>query len=187
VPLVIFDLDNTLVDRSGAFRRWAAEFVADHGLDPAEAGWLAAADGDGFAPRLGFVSAVRERYGMDQPVDAMLERYRERTVAYTEPYPQVPAMLDQLRAAGWQVAIATNGHVAQQSAKINGAALAVDAIAISEEVGDCTTRDIAGGRGAGLRTIWMRHGRSWDPASSPPDAIVDEIREAVTVLADRPG
>jgi len=31
--LVLFDLDGTLVDRDRAFRTWAGEFAAAHGLD----------------------------------------------------------------------------------------------------------------------------------------------------------
>ena len=36
-----FDLDNTLVDQSGALREWAEHFVADRGLDPAAVDFLA--------------------------------------------------------------------------------------------------------------------------------------------------
>jgi putative hydrolase of the HAD superfamily len=137
VPLVIFDLDNTLVDRDRAFRRWAAEFVADRGLDPAEVEWLVATDGDGFTPRPAFAASVRDRYRLDEPPEALLGLVRERTVELLEPDPRVPAMLDGLRAAGWRVAIATNGYVSQQRAKIvrAGLAAAIDAVAISEEVG----------------------------------------------------
>jgi len=28
VPLLLIDLDNTLIDRAGVFRRWAQEFAA---------------------------------------------------------------------------------------------------------------------------------------------------------------
>jgi beta-phosphoglucomutase-like phosphatase (HAD superfamily) len=37
MPLAIFDLDNTLVDRMAAFRSWAEWFAGQHGLDPAHA------------------------------------------------------------------------------------------------------------------------------------------------------
>jgi putative hydrolase of the HAD superfamily len=32
-PLVLFDLDNTLVDRRGTLADWSAEFTARHGLE----------------------------------------------------------------------------------------------------------------------------------------------------------
>jgi putative hydrolase of the HAD superfamily len=137
VSLVIFDLDNTLIDREASFRRWARRFVARRGLDPAEVRWLVEADGDGFVPRARFLSAARERYGLDTPVDALLGSYQEEIVALVELDPQVPAALDRLRRDGWRVAIASNGSTRQQSAKIHRTGLDahVDAIAISEEVG----------------------------------------------------
>jgi putative hydrolase of the HAD superfamily len=211
VPLVIFDLDNTLIDRSGAFSRWAVRFAGEHGLEPREADWLEAADGDGFTPREEFLSAVRDRYG----IVVSLDDFREQIVALVEPDPAVPPVLDALHTAGWRVAIATNGTTAQQMAKIRRTGLDanVDAIAVSEEVGvakpdprmfeaaarrcgarladggwmigDCATRDIAGGQGVGLRTIWMRRGRTWDPSIPPPDAAVDELPATLAVL--RPG
>jgi putative hydrolase of the HAD superfamily len=210
--LVIFDLDNTLIDRDGAFRRWSAEFVSGNGLDPGEHEWLAHVDGGGFAPRLAFMSQVKERYRLGEPAERLLDDFRNRMVAHTTPYPSVPASLDLLRNKGWRVAIATNGEAIHQREKIRRAGLtgSVDAIVVSEEVGvakpdrrmfetaagrcggrladggwmvgDCPIRDIAGGRAAGLRTIWMRHGRTWDPTTPAPDAIVDTPDQVTNLL-----
>jgi putative hydrolase of the HAD superfamily len=214
--LVIFDLDNTLIDRVAPFRRWAEQFVAWRGLDAGEVQWLVDADGDGFVPRARFLSAVRERYGLDEPVEVLLSSFREQIVALVELDQRVPAALDRLRRDGWRVAIATNGTTAQQSAKIRRTGLDahVDAIAISEEVGtakpdrrmfhvaaqrcgrrlhdggwmvgDCPVRDVAGGRQAGLRTIWIRRGRVWDSATPDPEAIVAHVIDSVAVLACPP-
>jgi FMN phosphatase YigB (HAD superfamily) len=49
-------------------------------------------------------------------------------------------------------------------------------------VGDCPTRDIAGSSQAGLRTIWVRRGRTWDPGTATPDATVDDVSDTVSVL-----
>jgi FMN phosphatase YigB (HAD superfamily) len=215
MPLAIFDLDNTLLDRAGPFRVWAEQFVAANALDPAESQWLVTADGDGFVPRPEFLSTVRTRYGLRDSVEVLIDRFRAEIVALVEVDPRVPAGLDRLRAAGWRVAIATNGSTAQQSAKIRRTGLDahVDAVAISEEVGaakpdslifhaaaqrcgarladggwmvgDCATRDIAAGRDAGLRTIWLRRGRAWDAAVPAPDAIVDHVADAMTRLVTR--
>ena len=137
MPLAIFDLDNTLVDRAGAFRHWAAEFVARHRLDPAEQRWLVDADEGGFVPRPAFVSALRERYRLTGSPEALLADFRARLVTQLPPDPRVLAALGHLRAEGWRVAIATNGTVPQQRAKIRRASLAdsVDAVVISDEVG----------------------------------------------------
>jgi putative hydrolase of the HAD superfamily len=49
-------------------------------------------------------------------------------------------------------------------------------------VGDHPIADIAGGRAAGLRTVWIRRGRSWEDPGSPPDVTVDGPLEAVAAL-----
>jgi putative hydrolase of the HAD superfamily len=44
VPLLLADLDNTLIDRAGAFSRWAWEFTAARAGSEADAHWLVAAE-----------------------------------------------------------------------------------------------------------------------------------------------
>jgi putative hydrolase of the HAD superfamily len=213
MPLAIFDLDNTLIDRSASVRRWAAEFVERHRLDPGEAAWLIEADGDGFVPRPSFLGSVRERYGLDQPLPGLLADYRERIVALIDLDPAVPEALRRLRGQGWRIAIATNGTTDQQLAKIHRVGLGdhVDAVAVSEEVGaakpdrrvfevaaqrcgarladggwmvgDCPLRDIAGGRAAGLATVWLHRGRAWDESAPSPDAVVDDVAGSVAVMS----
>ena len=52
VPVALFDLDNTLYDREGTFRRWATAYV-DGRADPAgEVEWLCQVDGDGMTDRV---------------------------------------------------------------------------------------------------------------------------------------
>jgi FMN phosphatase YigB (HAD superfamily) len=47
-------------------------------------------------------------------------------------------------------------------------------------VGDAPAPDIGGGRAAGLRTIWLHRGRSWNPRDGdPPDVTVGSPVEAV--------
>ncbi|WP_371781163.1 hypothetical protein [Streptosporangium subroseum] len=48
--LTLFDLDNTLVDRLDAFRRWTAEFAAERDLSDEDAAWLITLDDDGSVP-----------------------------------------------------------------------------------------------------------------------------------------
>jgi putative hydrolase of the HAD superfamily len=212
MPLAIFDLDNTLIDRAGVFEQWAAGFVAGLGLDPAEATWLIAADGDGFAPLEAFVTALRDRYRLDGSVEALLGRLRVDLVALVQPDPAAQAALERLRGNGWTIAIATNGNTDQQWAKIRQADLEsrVDAVAVSAEVGaakpdrrmfeaaaqrcgarladggwmvgDCAERDIAGAQAVGLRTVWLRRGRPWDPTATAPDAIVDRVDQIAPIL-----
>jgi phosphoglycolate phosphatase-like HAD superfamily hydrolase len=98
VPLAIFDLDNTLVDRAGAFRRWAVEFVARHGLDPAERRWLVAADEDGFAPRPAFLTN-----GTVPPevwLPPLTARLRERRIPHGYSYSSVVYTPDEQPGSG---------------------------------------------------------------------------------------
>ena len=58
MPLVLFDLDNTLIDRAASFLRWAARFARACSLGPEDVAWLVATDEDGFADRHVFMAAV---------------------------------------------------------------------------------------------------------------------------------
>ncbi|WP_432976081.1 HAD family hydrolase [Dactylosporangium sp. CA-233914] len=214
MALAIFDLDNTLIDREAAFRRWAETFVSAHNLPGEALPWLVEADGDGYTPRAQFLAAVAARYGVDKPAGD----FRAELVDAIDLDPRVPALLDALRRSGWKVAIATNGTTAQQHAKLRRTGLIdhVDAVAVSEEVGapkpdarmyeaaanrcsmtltesawmigDCPARDMSGARSAGLRTIWLHRGRTWDRRSPSPDAEIAHITEAFAILsAAEPG
>jgi hypothetical protein len=54
-----------LIDRAGAFTRWAREFAAAHGRDKGDAEWLVTADGDGFTPGDQVAAMIAERFGLN--------------------------------------------------------------------------------------------------------------------------
>jgi len=54
-------------------------------------------------------------------------------------------------------------------------------------IGDTPLPDIAGGIGAGFKTIWLHHGRRWEPTSYRPDAQVASVTEAVDLLIAQRG
>jgi HAD superfamily hydrolase (TIGR01549 family) len=134
--LAIFDLDNTLVDRSAAFASWAEDFARRCGLGAEAPAWLIEADGDGFAPRRGVFEAARVRFGLAESVDELLADYREEYPSQFMPDPDVQAALGLLHDAGWRIAVATNGADTQRR-KIDRAGLVprLDAICVSEELG----------------------------------------------------
>jgi putative hydrolase of the HAD superfamily len=54
-------------------------------------------------------------------------------------------------------------------------------------VGDAPIPDVHGGRGVGLRTIWIHRGRSWDSRDgAPPDVTVGSSLEAVQQILAHP-
>jgi phosphoglycolate phosphatase-like HAD superfamily hydrolase len=82
--LAIFDLDNTLIDRTEMFRRWAAQFLAAHDLPAAELEWLQAQDGDGVVPEGEFfngVVSVRDRGERCDPVLSERDDWSAATIA----------------------------------------------------------------------------------------------------------
>lgn len=213
--LVLFDLDNTLIDRVAAFRVWASAFVAGRGLggEP-EVRWLEEADRDGFAPRPAFFGQVRDRFGLNDAVEDLLDAYGEQYPwCVTPPPPETFSALERLRTAGWKVGVVTNGAPTQET-KFSAAGLedALDGWVISAVVGarkpdpvifaaaaevcgasltgawvvgDSPEVDIAGAANCGLRSIWIRRGRDWSTSEYRPDATVDSIPEAVAhIVAD---
>ena len=207
--MVLFDLDNTLIDRVAAFRTWASTFVAERNLGgAAEMLWLERADQDGFKPRSAFFVEVRSRFDLRDPLPALLEAYGgdyPRCVA--PPPPETFAALKLLRDRGWKVGVITNG-APTQAVKFTAAKLTevLDGWVISEVigarkperalfvaaaeacgaeldggwmVGDNPEADIVGGVGCGLRSIWIQRGRDWSLPHLRPDAIVTTIPDAV--------
>jgi FMN phosphatase YigB (HAD superfamily) len=125
---------------------------------------------------------VREAFGVVRSVEELVADYDREHPGFTWVEPAVLDGLGSLRAAGWRVAVVTNGNVVQQSGKLKhtGIAEAVDYCCISEAagarkpdrrifeiaatgagatldggwmVGDHPSYDVAGGINAGLSTI----------------------------------
>lgn len=209
--LALFDLDNTLIDRLDAFRRWAAEFAADRGLGSEDVAWLIELDADGSLPMNTFFTHVRDRFALAESADSLWRGYRERLPHLVTCRPAVLESLDRLRLSGWRVGIVTNGMTDNQSGKIHHSGLVdrVDGWAISDAegfrkpaaelfgiaadrcgasladggwmVGDDVENDVVGGRGAGLRTIWIDRGRSPE-RSSGADHEVTDVLDAIALL-----
>ena len=76
--LVLFDLDDTLIDRRGAFTIWADEFAATHGLDDKWTTWLVMADAHHGGPMDTFFATVRDQFELAEPVERLWQQYRRR-------------------------------------------------------------------------------------------------------------
>ncbi|HEX4081881.1 MAG TPA: HAD-IA family hydrolase [Acidimicrobiales bacterium] len=130
---------------------------------------------------------------------------------FYRPEPAVLGPLGQLRAAGWRIAVVTNGSPVQHR-KVERAGLAalVDAICVSSEigrakphpaifleagrcapeigppdtvmVGDDPEADIAGAHALGFATIWLDRGRAWPDLGFRPDHTVGSVGAAVDLI-----
>ena len=174
-----------------------------------ELAWLVEMDGEGLAPRLELFGAVGARYRLSEDAEALYRAYSDALGSLYAPDPAVVDALRALRAAGFKTAVVTNGP-ASQEVKIEAAGLrdvldawcisAVEGAAKPERaifevaatrcgeplegwmVGDNPDTDIAGARGAGLRTVWMARGRRWSNDAFEPDAVADDVAGAVRVI-----
>src|SRR5665213_1701550 len=195
--LVLFDLDNTLLDRDGAFAKWASIFVNNHDLSRDAWSVIESADEDGLRPRDQFFEFLRESLSIKASIGELLDSYHDEYPRCYTVSGETLGAVRRLRVSGWKVGVVTNGPPSQML-KIEITNLAVEFDAICEEaarvcdvplnwwmVGDSSQADIVGGRAAGLATIWMSRGRAWDSSSlAPPDAEVTTIVEAVSTILD---
>jgi putative hydrolase of the HAD superfamily len=189
--LLLIDLDNTLIDRTAAFKVWADSRFRESFGDSAVS-WLVAADRDGYETRESLAWKIAERFRLD-PASVLVE-LRAGVVEHAVLAPETAAVLGEAVAAGFVPHVVTNGTVAQQEAKLRHTGLdrLVAGWTISEGVGarkpdrrifeqaaaaaglplsaggwmvgDHAEYDVGGGRSAGLRTAWVSRGFAW-PAS----------------------
>jgi len=207
---VLFDLDNTLVDRRGTLDGWAAEFASRHGLGDEARTYVLGMVSDRTYPST--FEAIRSRCRLTVPAEELWRAYCADIAAMVSCPREVLDGLDELRAADWRVGVATNGAVDIQWAKLRATRIAdhVDGAFVSEEadarkpdvrhfalaaarcgaalgdggwmVGDNPVNDVGGGHAAGLRTIWVDNGRPWDPRVPAPDHTVADVSGAVDHL-----
>lgn len=210
LSLALFDLDNTLVNREKAFFVWAEGFAARYDLPLGAVDHLIREDMDGSCSREQFFGAVIAAFGLADGVDQLMADYDVDYPTCFGPEPDSVKAVSSLRYQGFKVAVVTNGFKRQED-KVKAAGLdrLVDAICISDlvgywkpdrgifqeaarrcgaslsgwMVGDAPLADIQGGRGVGLRTIWLHRGRRWDSALPPPDFVAANVMEAVDIIS----
>ena len=204
MPLLMIDLDNTLVDRDAAFRAAATAFLAEHDLPEADLDWIMALDGSGLTPRPEVASALSARYGGLDSRDFLDRGAADRT---TLEDPVREALVEVL-AAGWSCVIVTNGRTVQQEAKIRNtgldrlvhgwviseaaghrkpepeifhlaAALAGAPLDGSWMIGDSALADVGGARGVGARSAWVSGGRPWTETRCRPTFTAPDTASAI--------
>ncbi len=196
MPLLLLALDDTLVDRTGAFRSWAEDFLREVGA-PYDLDWLMSVDADGLTSRWDVADALRDRFRLRTPTIDLVEALQDGVVARTRLDPLVACALKIADDAGWLPVIVSNGDTRLQEAKIRRTGLdrLVADWVVSEEagvskpnprifelaahrarmrlsgawvVGDSPEADIGGAAAMGLPSVWLHRGRTWvDPRYGP--------------------
>ncbi|MFJ8746040.1 HAD family hydrolase [Embleya sp. NPDC127516] len=216
MPLLLLDLDNTLVDRDAAFRTAVVDFLAGHGLPDSEVTWVTTLDAGGYNARHEVAAALTGRYGGVVPttaIRALLDNGGADHVALTLSSREA---LSKARADGWACVIVTNGRTVQQEAKIRNTGLdrLVQGWVISEAVGhkkpepeifraaaatvgiplpgawiigDSPHADIAGADRLGLRSVWVANGRPWPQDSYRPTHVANGVASAIDHAMRNPG
>ncbi|MEV6495620.1 HAD family hydrolase, partial [Actinoplanes sp. NPDC051633] len=93
MPLVFLALDDTLLDRSGAFRLWAKGFLQEIGAPAEDLDWILSVDADGLTSRWDVADAIRDRYGLGIPSIDLLEELHEGPLAHERLDPTVACAL----------------------------------------------------------------------------------------------
>ncbi|MET7879025.1 HAD family hydrolase [Micromonospora profundi] len=213
MPLLLLDLDNTLLDRAGPFRRWGERFLGGIGAPPTDIDWLISLDADGLTDRWDLADAIRDRYELRIPSIDLVEELHDGVVAQTRLDSLTACALRIADDAGWVPVVVCNGTVRVEDAKIRRTGLDryVADWVISEEagvskpnprifalaaqrvrmplrgawvVGDSPEADIGGAAAVGLPSVWLHRGRTWSDVRFAPSRTVDGLIAAVaTVLA----
>lgn len=180
VRALLFDLDDTLFDRTAALRRWAVSQLGE--VDGEAFAWIEELDLRGRRPRLHFAAGMVERFGLQRTVAGLAAAFPSELAARVEPEPGVRPAIERL-AAQARIAVVTNGGAAQRdklaraglahvirdvfvSSELGVAkpapaifeqALAWTGVAASEcvFVGDDPTNDLAPAAALGMATAWL--------------------------------
>ncbi|MEV0325606.1 HAD family hydrolase [Micromonospora echinospora] len=211
MPLLLIDLDNTLIDRTEAFRRWAQRYVDDIEASEADADWLSSVERDGYTPRIEVAEAMRTRWGIEASIEEIVEDLLLGHLVDIELDKEVVAALDRATRLGWHPVVVTNGTTRQQELKLGRTGLdqhvrgwvISEAVGVSKPhqrifalagelaglplqggwmIGDHPLADVGGGHAAGLSTVWLRRGRTWPSASPQPTCIADSFPQAIDLV-----
>ncbi len=215
MPLVFLALDDTLLDRSGAFRLWAKGFLDEIGAPAEDLDWLLSVDADGLTSRWDLADLIRDRYGLRIPSIDLLEELLGGPLEYEKLDPLVACALTIASDAGWVPVVVTNGPEQQQETRIRRTGLDryVADWVISEQagvskpnprifalaaqrvrmrlggawvVGDSPEADIGGAAAMGLPSVWLHRGRDWlDKRYAPTRVVGNVIQGLSAVMATR--
>lgn len=138
---VLFDLDETLIDRRAGLVRFARQLWQEDLVRGASAEVFVqdflALDNLGATSRRDLFDQLRARYMSGVDAAAMVERFLSQAWLAPQLFPDAIDTLTTLEARGWKIGIVSNGSARTQRDKIHRTALArwADVAVISEEFG----------------------------------------------------
>lgn len=211
MPLLLLDLDNTLLDRAGPFRTWGQRFLARIGAPERDIDWLLSMDADGLTDRWDLADAIRARYRLRMSSIDLVEELTDGVMEHIRLDPLVACALRIADDAGWVPVVVCNGTVRQQDTLIRRTGLDryVADWVISEEagvskpnprifalaaerarmrlrgawvIGDSPEADIGGAAAVGLPSVWLHRGRPWMDRRFAPTRTEDGLIPALAAV-----
>jgi putative hydrolase of the HAD superfamily len=208
---LFLSLDNTLLDRAGAFRAWGKGFLAELGVPDSELTWLDAADADGLTSSWDLADAIRDRFQLRMSSLDLVAEIREGLLAHLRLDPLVAFSLRIASDAGWLPVVVTNGESRVQVEKMTRTGLLkhLAGYVVSDDVGvrkpnprifaiaadrvghrlsgawligESPEVDIGGANALGIPSAWLRRGREWPDQRFAPTRICDGFIEAVAAV-----
>lgn len=145
IQAVLFDLDNTLLNRNQAFQAYAADLIRTHAVCEIEeqadgfTKWLIAADKQGYAPKKQLYEEMARTIPLkDQRATAetLLEYWFSTFNRYAVIMEGAESAMRQIKARGVKLGLITNGSSRSQHAKIDQAGFRslFDTIIVSDDV-----------------------------------------------------
>jgi putative hydrolase of the HAD superfamily len=216
VPLLLCDLDDTLLDRAAAFRAWAEGALGPRGV-PGAVARAVELDSLGRVRRWDMIARLSVELRLGVPEAELLADYERDFIAAFGPHslaPATAAALDRARAAGWTVGVLTNGDGLQvEKIRRSGLDSHLDGWCLTDEIGhqkpdpeafriaaaqlgssldgawmigDIETTDIAGAVAAGIPSVWIDNGRVWPVREFQPTLRASSAAEAIDLVLANP-
>ena len=211
MPLVLISLDDTLLDRSGAFRLWGKGFLDEIGAPQDDLDWLLSVDADGLTPRWDLADLIRDRYRLRIPSIDLVEELHEGPLGFERLDPLVGCALRIAGDAGLVPVVVTNGQAEVQEGRIRRTGLDryIADWVISERagvskpnprifalaaqrvrmrlggawvVGDSPEADIGGAAAMGLPSVWLHRGRDWVDNRFAPTRVVGNVIQGLSAI-----
>jgi putative hydrolase of the HAD superfamily len=168
-------------------------------------------DEHGYAEKQKVFQALTAEFDLPASAEELVTDFYRNAWNDCKTFADAVRVLRELRARGYRLGIITNGSIQSQRSKLRASGLnaLVDAMLISEEerirkpdpqifiraaerlgvgaqecafVGDNPRSDVAGARGAGMKTVWVKRHFPWpDDQAIEPDHTVSALTELLDI------